>query len=498
MPRDASGGRSLSRRFIAFCVAAVTLVLAASGLYQYLRSEAELSASLRAAVKGASARLSENLAGPIWDLNRDQALSVMRTEIIPGSIEAVTIRPEKEGPLFAGLASRGKAPEPVDDEKSLPKSLMSEAKPVLRASARIGDVVVWYTDAALHASLRAIILQTFLQAVLVDLVLSLFVMTLLSRLVTRPLASLAASIRALSEGKLDAEGGSGIERRRDELGALASSLAKLRANLGRVVSNIASSSGLLSSGSARLSGTARDLSSGTNEQASGIEELSASVEELASTVRQNADNTRQADSLSSRVAQNAIESGKSVAATVESMKEIASRISIIEEISRQTNLLALNAAIEAARAGDVGKGFAVVASEVRKLAERSAVAAGEINSLSGKSMAVAKEAGDRLEELVPDIQKTAELIREIAAASGEQSTGAEQIAKGVSQVDAVVERNAKVAESLAATAGELAAQATELSEAISFFDISSTAGKAAAALPPSETALIAADRQSPS
>jgi methyl-accepting chemotaxis protein len=98
------------------------------------------------------------------------------------------------------------------------------------------------------------------------------------------------------------------------------------------------------------------------------------------------------------------------------MKEIASRISIIEEIARQTNLLALNAAIEAARAGEAGKGFAVVASEVRKLAERSATAAGEINELSKKSVTVAGEAGKRLEELVPDIKKTAELIQEIAAA----------------------------------------------------------------------------------
>ena len=55
------------------------------------------------------------------------------------------------------------------------------------------------------------------------------------------------------------------------------------------------------------------------------------------------------------------------------MKEIATKISIIEEIARQTNLLALNAAIEAARVGEM------------------------------------------LASLVPDIQKTADLVQEISA-----------------------------------------------------------------------------------
>ena len=151
------------------------------------------------------------------------------------------------------------------------------------------------------------------------------------------------------------------------------------------------------------------------------------------------------------------------------MKEIAGKISIIEEIARQTNLLALNAAIEAARAGEHGKGFAVVASEVRKLAERSQIAAGEINKLSATSVEVAEKAGEMLTRIVPDIQKTAELVSEINAASNEQNTGAEQINKAIQQLDQVIQQNASATEEMSSTTEELSSQAEQLQETIAFF-----------------------------
>ena len=140
-----------------------------------------------------------------------------------------------------------------------------------------------------------------------------------------------------------------------------------------------------------------------------------------------------------------------VADTVKAMKEIAGKISIIEEIARQTNLLALNAAIEAARAGEHGKGFAVVASEVRKLAERSQTAAAEISHLSQISVQVAETAGELLKRIVPDIQKTAELVQEISVASSEQNAGAEQINRAIQQLDQVIQQNAGASEEMAST-----------------------------------------------
>jgi methyl-accepting chemotaxis protein len=153
------------------------------------------------------------------------------------------------------------------------------------------------------------------------------------------------------------------------------------------------------------------------------------------------------------------------------MKEVAEKINIIEEIARKTDLLALNAAVEAARAGEHGKGFAVVASEVRKLAERSQTAAAEISRLTTEGVKTAEGAGQLLSKLVPDIRKTAELVREITAASGEQSTGATQVNKAIQQLDQVIQQNASASEELASTSEELASQADVLQSAIAFFKV---------------------------
>jgi methyl-accepting chemotaxis protein len=176
--------------------------------------------------------------------------------------------------------------------------------------------------------------------------------------------------------------------------------------------------------------------------------------------------------LARKTAADAIESGEAVTRTVQAMKEIASKIVIIEEIARQTDLLALNAAIEAARAGEQGRGFAVVASEVRKLAERSQGAAGEINHLAASSLAVAEKAGELLHKLVPDIQRTSDLIQEIAAASNEQSSGVAQVNKALQQLDQVIQQNASASEELASTAEELSSQSEQLQEVVEFFTLS--------------------------
>ncbi len=243
-----------------------------------------------------------------------------------------------------------------------------------------------------------------------------------------------------------------------------------------VASQVKNAADNVATGAGQLSTWAQTMSQGTTEQAASGEEVSASMEQMSSNIRQNTSNAQATEKIAQKAAEDTKNGGEAVSETVVAMKEIASKISIIEEIARQTNLLALNAAIEAARAGEHGKGFAVVASEVRKLAERSQKAAGEIGQLSGSSVAVAEKAGALLSKIVPDIQRTAELVQEIAAANREMSAGSEQINKAIMQLDKVIQENASSAEELAATSEELNGQAEQLQSAVAFFRMGKGSG----------------------
>ncbi|MGL1861611.1 MAG: methyl-accepting chemotaxis protein [Pseudodesulfovibrio sp.] len=325
-----------------------------------------------------------------------------------------------------------------------------------------------------------------LGAIAFGLFIALFILrSVLSQLGSDPI-ELVSVTQKIAQGRLGIKFSGNYEA-----GSVYGSMKAMSDKLSEILGDVHSAASNVASGSEELSATAETVSQGANQQAAGVEEVSSSVEEMVASISQNSQNARETETISQQASRDAEEGGVAVTETVSAMRDIAEKISIIEEIARQTNLLALNAAIEAARAGEQGKGFAVVAAEVRKLAERSGAAASEISELSTNSVAVAEKAGTMLDKMVPDIQKTSELIQEISAASGEQSEGVGQINSGIQNLDATVQQNASSSEELASTAEELSAQAQQLQRAISYFDLDGCEPVAMAAPPQGGRAVVA-------
>ena len=322
---------------------------------------------------------------------------------------------------------------------------------------------------------------TVVLTVLIGLILSIILSLIVSNQVSRPIEYLTSCIHKVSGGDLTLT--INTTTAQDETGFALRAMNDMVEKLKEVIGQILIVSETVSTASDELNRSSQQMSEGATEQASSAEEVSASMEQMTANIQQNMDNARETEQIARKSAAGTQEGAKAVDKTVMTMQTIADKISIIGEISRQTNLLALNAAVEAARAGEHGKGFAVVAAEVRKLAERSQHAALEIDDVSKNSVEIAHQSGDMLNKIVPEIQKTSDLIQEISASSTEMSNGADQINNAIQQLNKVVQQNAANAEEMAATSEELNGQAVRLKEISSYFEISGT-GKSKKTTPP--------------
>ncbi len=266
----------------------------------------------------------------------------------------------------------------------------------------------------------------------------------------------------------------------DETAQLLKSMQNMQTKLSSVVREIIEASQSLSVSSDEISSTSLSLSESANEQAANFEEISSSMEEMGATIIQNSENSKNTESIATMTSEKATRGGEAVNNTVEAMKQIADKIVLIEDIAYQTNLLALNAAIEAARAGDHGKGFAVVAGEVRKLAEKSQKAAQEISELAVKSVEIAESAGSLLNEIVPNVKKTSDLVHDITVASDEQNTGVQQINEGMSYLSQVTQQTAAASEELSSTSEVLKENAARLKHITAFFKVNGSSSKKSA------------------
>ncbi|MCX8005916.1 MAG: HAMP domain-containing protein, partial [Burkholderiaceae bacterium] len=143
---------------------------------------------------------------------------------------------------------------------------------------------------------------------------------LLARRVVTQLQAVSTAAAALASGDLNARFD---DAGRDEVGAMARALEKMRVALTGMIVDIRGATDSIRVASGEVAQGNQDLSSRTEQQASSLQQTAASMEQMAATVKNNADAARQARQLASSASQVAEKGGSVVQDVVARMQEIS-------------------------------------------------------------------------------------------------------------------------------------------------------------------------------
>ncbi|MEN8119047.1 MAG: methyl-accepting chemotaxis protein [Bacteroidota bacterium] len=303
---------------------------------------------------------------------------------------------------------------------------------------------------------------------LAGLILLSVIIALISNNIGKPIKEGVKFTKKVSEGDLNAElkvSGN------DEIGELANHMSIMVNKLKDIVQRIKKNSRRLKTGGNNLLINSKQLVEGSVFQKTSAKEVMEAIAEMQNNVRMSSENAEITEKIAVKAADKMLISTNESKEAITIMKQVAEKIMIIEEIAFQTNILALNAAVEAARAGEQGKGFSVVAAEVRKLAERSKLAAAEITDLASKSVIAIENTGSGIEELVPEINRTVELVKEIFAQSRDQDSGINTLGEIISTLNTMADENKSTSDQINDQSQELTKMAEELNDAIEYFKI---------------------------
>ena len=311
--------------------------------------------------------------------------------------------------------------------------------------------------------------QTLITSVIIGFAGMLIIGFLLMNMIVKivyPISKIAHFAREIENGNLEAD--IDIERD-DEMGDMIVALKNMAAKLKDIISTIHTNVKEVDTSTNRINQNLLQLSDRTSMQASSMEEISTSMNEILRGSQTNTTHAQNTGGISERSSNEISQSAAIFSKAEESIQNLNDKIMMIRDIAFQTNILALNAAVESARAGETGKGFSVVATEVRKLAEQSRATSELMEKLAGDSKSSVEEVSKRLDLLIPEIQKTSNLVKDIVINSEEQSSAVQQITSAIDQLNESIQLTARESDEMAEYLAQLKTRAGELRQSTESF-----------------------------